>query len=109
MKIDGRKNERTKEGLVLDIICCKTRRGAPSHSMRCFGPLKDLAPTRRGESDRGERPRARDMRAITRHVSSICIQEDLSGEGGAETAVAAMAAAAAAANEQPAVGDGCTT
>ena len=33
----------------------------------CFGPLKDLAPTRR----------ARDMRAITRHVSSICIQEDL--------------------------------
>ena len=36
-----------------------------------FWALKDLAPTRR------ERERARDMRAITRHVSSICIQEDL--------------------------------
>ena len=38
---------------------------------RCFGPSRtsQLAPTRR--------ERARDMRAITRHVSSICIQEDL--------------------------------
>ena len=54
-----------------------------SHAMFCV-PLKDLAPiihaTRRRR--KRARERARDMRAITRHVSSICIQEDLSGERG---------------------------
>ena len=75
MKMDGRmKNEGTNEGLVLDRLQKETRRWRqPRDPERCpcavFWALKDLAPTRR--------ERARDMRAITRHVSSICIQEDL--------------------------------
>ena len=71
MKMDGwMKNE----GLVLDRLQEETRRWRQLRDPeRCpcavFWALKDLAPTRR--------ERARDMRAITRHVSSICIQEDL--------------------------------
>ena len=69
------RNEGTNEGLVLDRLQEETRRWRRRlhDSERCpcavFWALKDLAPTRR--------ERARDMRAITRHVSSICIQEDL--------------------------------
>ena len=65
---------------------------------------------KRGEErtiEESARVRARDMRAITRHVSSICIQEDLSGEGGDGNG--GGGGGGGGGERTTAVGDGCTT
>ena len=80
MKMDGRmKNEGTNEGLVLDRLQKETRRWRRPHDSERGCPCVRgvLGPQGPRPHEEGERERARDMRAITRHVSSICIQEDL--------------------------------